>query len=88
MPKKQKAVPVPLKAGTFTAFVCSYITVIDYQMAISPYTPNHPPLRKGKAVKRKEIAGSYSTQATTLLHALPFFFAVTFFVRAPIFWFH
>jgi len=69
--------PVPLKAGTFTAFVCSYITVIDYQMAISPYTPNHPPLRKGKAVKRKEIAGSYSTQD------VPYFMLCLSFFRLP-----
>jgi hypothetical protein len=52
--KKKKTVPVPPKR-TITAFVGFYVRSKDYQTAKCLCRPGPHPLKKGKAVKEKNL---------------------------------
>ena len=53
--KEKKAAPVPPKARTITAFAGSCIRLRDYQTAKCLCRPGPHPLKKGKAVKEKNL---------------------------------
>jgi len=52
---KQKSRAIPMQSGLITAFAASYITLADYQTAISPYPPSSRPLKRMKAAKEKRF---------------------------------